>query len=98
MELAVKDESGAVDQYNAWENYLLKADPRAAKRILRDRKQYDQIQQLKQEQQEAEHQKQLEVAGRSPSANKAPGGIRLGQAQSGTRSGSLVNKGGGRQV
>ena len=96
LELATKDQSGALDVYNAWENYLLKADPRAAKRLLRGRQQFEQIQNMRLQMEQQEHQKKLEVAGRTPSANV--GGVRLGQTQSGLFSGNPLTSGGGRQV
>ncbi len=88
LELATKDQSGAVDQYNAWENYMLKSDPRAAKRLLRNREQFDAIQKqrLDAEQQAMEDKKQ--IAGRSS-------GIRLGQTNSGFNSGNPITRGGG---
>ena len=94
LELAVKDESGAIDKYNAWENYMLKADPRASKRLLNPRQVYEQIQQLKMEQEQIEHVKKLETAGRAPAGTS----IRLGQPASGAFSGNNVTGGGGNLV
>jgi len=91
LELSAKDTSGAIDQYNAWENYLLKADPRASKRILRSRESFDQIQAMKMKQEQAEHEKKLEVAGRKTS-------MQLGQPQTGIMSGNLASAGGGRMI
>jgi hypothetical protein len=88
LELAAKDVSGAIDQYNAWENYLLKADPRASKRILRSRESFEQLQMVKMKQEEMEHEKKLEAAGRAPT------GIRLGQPQTGEMSATPSIKGG----
>jgi hypothetical protein len=78
LDAAISDTSGAINTYKAWENYLLKTDPRAAKRILNDEQTYQRIQQFRMQQAELEFQKKLQVAGRpttgSPSVSTGGGG------------------------
>lgn len=98
LELATKDQSGAIDQYNAWENYLIKFAPRESKRMLRDRQQFEAIQNMRIQMEREEHEKKLEVAGRKSAQSQPPGGIRLGETGSGSFGGNLMTPGGGRQV
>lgn len=71
LELAVKDQSGALNTYEAWRNYLLKVDPKASQRIMAKPDEYAQIQRLKIEAQQAEIQQKLALAGRVPANGAA---------------------------
>ena len=78
LQLALTDQSGAIDKYNAWDNYLRKSNPKNTQRLLRTREQYEQIQQMQQEAQMMNMQFELAKAGRGPSVSQpttaSPGG------------------------
>lgn len=86
LQQAIADTSGATNQYKAWENYLLKVDPRAAKRILNDEETFKKIQEIQQEERKLEVENKKQIAGRSP--GKSGGGL----------GGNIVSQGGGSQV
>jgi len=64
LQLALTDQSGAMDKYAAWERYLRKSDPKNVERLLNTREEYDQTQQLIAQQQQQQQQFELEKAGR----------------------------------
>lgn len=86
VELAIKDQSGAIDPYEAWQNYFLKFDPRASKRVLAKREVYQQIQQMQMQMKQAEITQKLALAGRIPAtggngAAAGPSGSSPGASQ-----------------
>ena len=78
LQLALQDNSGAIDKYAAWENYFRKANPRATKRLLNTREEYEQMQQMIQQAQAQQQAFELAKAGRvnlpGQNANTAGGG------------------------
>jgi len=94
LQLALGDTSGAIDQYAAWENYLIKSDPRGSKRILRSREEFQQIQQQQQAAQQQAIEDKKVIAGRKPAqpqiGDAATGLVQSGSLLRGGRSGQGV--------
>ena len=78
LQLALTDNSGAIDKYHAWENYFRKSDPRNTQLLLNSREQYMQIQQMQQEEAKRQQAFELAKAGRGPGVSQpnavTPGG------------------------
>jgi hypothetical protein len=65
LELAIGDQSGATNPYEAWRNYLLKVDPKASQRILNTPEMFQRIQQLRLQAAEQEFARKAVIAGRT---------------------------------
>lgn len=78
LQIALSDQSGAVNQYEFWVNYLYKADPKMAKKGLNTREQFAATQQQRFQQQQAELQQKFQrdavVAGRTPNPGQGQNG------------------------
>ncbi|UOF78253.1 portal protein [Caudoviricetes sp.] len=76
LQMALNDQSGALDLYNAWQEYMLKLDPRLAKRVLIPREQWEQQQvmklQMQQQQQQAETLSKMAAGGHLPAQEGQP--------------------------
>lgn len=65
LQLALQDNSGAINQLEFWRHALRKKDPRLAKKGLRTDQEFQQIQQMQQQMANFEFQKKMAVAGRT---------------------------------
>lgn len=91
LELSLKDTSGAIDKYNALQDYFLKIDPKGAQRKLRSRSEFEKIQRQQFEAQQQAIQDKKEIAGR-PTATQAA--VKMGNpATTAVGSSNIANQG-----